>query len=364
MFQSPIHRVNGCNSALFVIVAVRTDCFSPLFIGSMAATSCNRRPLMIFLKVSVPYSSGQWLQPGASYSAQMQANGFQSPIHRVNGCNYKLPVYQEIEGIVSVPYSSGQWLQHSVSVGPKFTAALFQSPIHRANGCNSYWILSVGGWMKVSVPYSSGQWLQRLWAKMGAHQISGFQSPIHRVNGCNYQLLRNNPSVRLRYRFSPLFIGSMAATMRGEEIWDASTRFQSPIHRVNGCNCYWKNDYHYNVSVSVPYSSGQWLQHSKGNVPNHDDAVSVPYSSGQWLQHVWRQRDNPTLDTFQSPIHRVNGCNLDQSGGCSSHEKVSVPYSSGQWLQRTQDSLQPGNDVEFQSPIHRVNGCNWSVPPI
>jgi len=63
--------------------------------------------------------------------------------------------------------------------------------------------------MCVSVPYSSGQWLQPL------------------TNTFRYHLETS---------FSPLFIGSMAAT--GKEIQAITTE----------------------ITVSVPYSSGQWLQ--------------------------------------------------------------------------------------------------------
>jgi len=45
-----------------------------------------------------------------------------------------------------------------------------------------------------------------------------------------------------------------------------------------------------------------------------------------------RRRTN-SLASFQSPIHRVNGCNAPHAA---------VPFDF----------------VEFQSPIHRVNGCN------
>jgi len=61
--------------------------------------------------------------------------------------------------------------------------------------------------------------------------------------------------------------------------------------------------------------------------------VSVPYSSGQWLQQYRSSLPLRTTYRFQSPIHRVNGCNICRSRGRGSRNGVSVPYSSGQWLQ-------------------------------
>jgi len=63
------------------------ESFSPLFIGSMAATARNVGAAPVFADVSVPYSSGQWLQRDHSKSVPDMLKAFQSPIHRVNGCN-------------------------------------------------------------------------------------------------------------------------------------------------------------------------------------------------------------------------------------------------------------------------------------
>jgi len=112
---------------------------------------------------------------------------------------------------VSVPYSSGQWLQPGTTVYSLPTEpAPFQSPIHRVNGCN-----------KVEDK-----------AKMS--DASEFQSPIHRVNGCNSPI-KSLPTANID-SFSPLFIGSMAATITKVLYDEIKREFQSPIHRVNGCN--------------------------------------------------------------------------------------------------------------------------------
>jgi len=72
---------------------------------------------------------------------------------------------------------------------------------------------ALGCVVTVSVPYSSGQWLQ----------------PMRRLSRMTHCL----------YCFSPLFIGSMAATIGKIHEQVADSMFQSPIHRVNGCNGYW-----------------------------------------------------------------------------------------------------------------------------
>jgi len=64
---------------------------------------------------------------------------FQSPIHRVNGCNRRQgKQFYLIERNVSVPYSSGQWLQQILHLPLGDVLNMFQSPIHRVNGCNFY----------------------------------------------------------------------------------------------------------------------------------------------------------------------------------------------------------------------------------
>jgi len=67
---------------------------------------------------------------------------------------------------------------------------------------------------------------------------------------------------------------------------------------------------------------------------------------------------NCAVGGFQSPIHRVNGCNLIDAAEENRQLRVSVPYSSGQWLQPYSSALDSVSQSTFQSPIHRVNGCN------
>jgi len=160
--------------------------FSPLFIGSMAATDFQMFYLWPLIQVSVPYSSGQWLQ------------------------RYCRERFDPLYGGVSVPYSSGQWLQlHSCAKLSKFFCCFSPLFIGSMAATKEVRKMQVKK-MSVSVPYSSGQWLQR---NMDAQRKSSFSMS-----------------------FSPLFIGSMAATYRHYRIGTEHNR------------------------VSVPYSSGQWLQ--------------------------------------------------------------------------------------------------------
>jgi len=103
----------------------------------MAATVRMLYALPTDSSVSVPYSSGQWLQLPSKNRFSIVLDPFQSPIHRVNGCNPLAEVQIGGVSIVSVPYSSGQWLQLLATVSTSLRLD------------------------KVSVPYSSGQWLQQ-----------------------------------------------------------------------------------------------------------------------------------------------------------------------------------------------------------
>jgi len=114
------------------------------------------------------------------------------------------------------------------------TVEQFQSPIHRVNGCNQNVDNKRANLARVSVPYSSGQWLQPEKDFKLASVGLLFQSPIHRVNGCN-GVQRCTEQIEIT-GFSPLFIGSMAATSGAVIQTITAARFQSPIHRVNGCN--------------------------------------------------------------------------------------------------------------------------------
>ena len=80
----------------------------------------------------------------------------------------------------------------------------------------------------------------------------------NRVNGCNSVRSKSRPR---GYRsFSPLVIGSMAATSPPKNDRSPAIFFQSPCHRVNGCNGGSVQNIFPHKQLSVPLSSGQWLQ--------------------------------------------------------------------------------------------------------
>jgi len=91
--------------------------------------------------------------------------------------------------------------------------------------------------------------------------------------------------------------------------------------------------------VSVPYSSGQWLQRCSMNYKRTAAQSFSPLFIGSMAATLKMQVKKMSWSVFQSPIHRVNGCNA----GCL--------YC------RPLDLVQG-----FQSPIHRVNGCNYPIP--
>ena len=78
--------------------------------------------------------------------------------------------------------------------------------------------------------------------------------------------------------------------------------------------------------LSVPLSSGQWLQlRVRFFARRKEKSLSVPLSSGQWLQHE---------------------CTDD----CVKRLVLSVPLSSGQWLQLKKFAEKKGGRMSF-SPL-------------
>src|SRR5690554_2188707 len=84
-----------------------------------------------------------------------------------------------------------------------------------------------------------------------------FQSPTSRVNGCNttFGELAGN----IGQAFSPLQVGSMVVTFKLSNLCLFFRYFQSPTSRVNGCNDTPEAAFLYQMGLSVPYKSGQWL---------------------------------------------------------------------------------------------------------
>ena len=110
-FQSPFHRGNGCYQKHRKKHGDSLCSFSPLFIGAMAATGATNDEALLIIKLSVPFSSGQWL-------LRMLIE------RRIT-----------IHGPLSVPFSSGQWLLLLLPKKLRYSMRCFQSPFHRGNGC-------------------------------------------------------------------------------------------------------------------------------------------------------------------------------------------------------------------------------------
>ena len=280
-FQSPFHRGNGCyleindNSCEFIklptfspfssgqwlllakaipsealspLFIVGNGCywyraqypitysFSPLFIAAMVATLITPALFICRISLSVPFSSGQWLLA-----------------NRDESCSLICHLW---ELYLSVRFSSGQWLLRYLSVRTSSS---------------------------LSVPFSSGQSQKGYGVFSDGDRANNFQSAFHRGNGC-YQSFMQHQTLET---FSPLFIGAMVATNNAYLSVRFSSRqwlllhafivvsgqthgfilhfatghnFQSAFHRGNGCYEVMRlRAIRYTHSLSVPFSSGQWL---------------------------------------------------------------------------------------------------------
>jgi len=161
----------------------------------------------------------------------------------------------------------------------------------------------------VSIPFSSGQRMQ----------LSGWR-------GIGWLVLR---------RFNPLFIGSKDATPPPRPRRGGVPPFQSPFHRVKGCNL---------AIFLIPLAAYLMFQ--------------SPFHRVKGCNHR-RIRLRILFSTlFQSPFHRVKGCNisprnhavmyspgfnplfigskdatLEKRPERQAHRRVSIPFSSGQRMQ-------------------------------
>ena len=259
LFQSPFHRVNGCNSAVSRKPCGSRHSFNPLFIGSKDATSqlwtANIRSLSGFN----PLFIGSKDATTDMFSHIHNGLTFQSPFHRVKGCNCSdiLSCGQQCL-CVSIPFSSGQRMQL----------------LEMMHSCSRN---------SVSIPFSSGQRMQRRFSLRRVQQMLCFNPLfIGSKDATLWKLLEQeayncfNPlfigskdatvpapcGLPYKASFNPLFIGSKDATrlfsiflMCGEcgfnplfigskdatpcEYTDCphlEPGFQSPFHRVKGCN--------------------------------------------------------------------------------------------------------------------------------
>ena len=224
----------------------------------MAATDSPLQAQELNQKLSVPLSSGQWLQPLESTGIKVIGCPFQSPCHRVNGCNGRHGAEGSAEFRAFSP----------LVIGSMAATILYLRLIRRPRSFSPLVIGSMAAteltiicWrspnVPLSVPLSSGQWLQ-LWLLPWLYPWVRLSVPLS--SGQWLQLYDNKRDDGNLPPFSPLVIGSMAATQERRCHVPAGYSFQSPCHRVNGCN---NPDGYFGVLVpllSVPLSSGQWLQ--------------------------------------------------------------------------------------------------------
>ncbi len=301
-FQSPIGRVSGCNMTSSS-VRPRGEGFSPLLVGSVVATDATRRARCASARFQSPIGRVSGCN-GLPRQQVRQERGFQSPIGRVSGCNRRGVAMPQNEGVVSVPYWSGQWLQPANSCsntpGGSVSVPYWSGQwLQRSSSCRR----SLPN--RVSVPYWSGQWLQPLYFRTSDSMWSRF-SPL--LVGSVVATVRHAHHRRRRSRFSPLLVGSVVATVgarltdgfnlvsvpywsgqwlqpRASDTECASPRCFSPLLVGSVVATSSTSGDIASKRVSVPYWSGQWLQ------PEHPSPVgqacprvSVPYWSGQWLQ--------------------------------------------------------------------------------
>ena len=160
--------------------------------------------------------------------------------------------------------------------------------------------------------------------------------------------------------FNPLFIGSKDATTGCSLLLREWKWFQSPFHRVKGCDPPGWPPPPGGAPVSIPFSSGQRMRHGRAPLPAAPrSTVSIPFSSGQ--------RMRPTLHSvvyvrpilFQSSFHRVKGC--DQSGRpCppTLPPTFQSPFHRVKGCDQLCDDCDSCHACMFQSPFHRVKGCD------
>ena len=160
--------------------------------------------------LSVPLSSGRWLQLAIFVQHRLAVVIFQSPCHRGDGCNGLFPPVQGDRFRFQSPCHRGDGCNVGNVLQEIAVRQIFQSPCHRGDGCN----------LHVLAPTAAGRF--------------PFQSPCHRGDGCNSA--SHFASWAAASTFSPLVIGAMAAT--------------GPVDERR----------HLAAQLSVPLSSGRWLQ--------------------------------------------------------------------------------------------------------
>ena len=210
-----------------------------------------------------------------------------------------------------------------------------------------------------------------------------FRSPCRRVNGCNLAIIWASASSI--FPFSPLVVGSMGATWREFELRSGAVRLSVPLSSGQWVQRKSPSVLHLSLSyLSVPLSSGQWVQQGSRTWPPHRRAgtfsplvvgsMGATALAGSYVHPAYGAFQSPCrrvngcnisrfsgsrgLESFQSPCRRVNGCNSHHAGLYIGGKQLSVPLSSGQWVQQPTHPLFLYRYFSFQSPCRRVNGCN------
>ena len=183
-FQSPCHRGDGCNSSNF-------DAF------------------VTALALSVPLSSGRWLQQPAEYRRRLDPSPFSPLVIGAMAATIEHGVKAMASLFLSVPLSSGRWLQRINRRRPGHAHCVFQSPCHRGDGCNLSGELKDAVGADFQSPCHRGDGCNSMWTR--SYFVStAFQSPCHRGDGCNFAKHFSHQGNRCL--------------------------FQSPCHRGDGCN--------------------------------------------------------------------------------------------------------------------------------
>ena len=233
-----------------------------------------------------------------------------------------------------------------------------------------------------------------------------FQFPLHRDPRCNC-ILRLRSAVRVRGRFSSLYIGILAATSSAALTSSSIVKFQFPLHRDPRCNLFSANNNIAHFIVSVPFTSGSSLQHNPVSCARRNHRFQFPLHRDPRCNRVVLKRRVRSVHirfsslyigilaatlyvTTLSPMKAKRFSSLyigilaatGHSLGRGVMERVSVPFTSGSSLQLILPHFSEAPDTvsvpftsgsslqlsgiqqrraslfTFQFPLHRDPRCN------
>ena len=150
---------------------------------------------------------------------------FQSPFHRVKGCDFTtknttIIYYRRFQS----PFHRVKGCDCAECANVFQPFITFQSPFHRVKGCDRGRDKLAGGGDGVSIPFSSGQRMRRV--VMIPLCVSRSRVSIPFSSGQRMRPYRAGVASAEKIRFNPLFIGSKDATGRG-------SLAGGPLHRVS-----------------------------------------------------------------------------------------------------------------------------------